>query len=47
MIQESEIKQRKKEFKLLVEKIKEYKTIVIYRHQSPDFDALSSLAIEE
>ena len=42
MIQESEIKQRKKEFKLLLEKIKEYKTIVIYRHQSPDFDALGS-----
>ncbi len=42
MIQDNEIHQRKKEFKLLLEKIKEYKTIVIYRHQSPDFDALGS-----
>ncbi len=42
MIQDGEIKQRKKEFRLLLGKIKEYDTIVIYRHLSPDFDALGS-----
>lgn len=33
------IKEYKKIYKEILKKIKEYQTIVVYRHQSPDFDA--------
>ena len=33
------IKEYKKIYKEILKKIEEYQTIVVYRHQSPDFDA--------
>ena len=32
----------KKEFKLALKKIKEYETIVVFRHQRPDYDAFGT-----
>lgn len=40
MVQKMKIKTQ--QIKLLITKIKQYKTIVVFRHESPDFDALGS-----
>ena len=42
MITDKQIKQMHAQFKELEKEIKDYDTIIIYRHQSPDFDALGS-----
>lgn len=42
MITNEELKQFRVQFKALEKDIKEYSTIVIYRHKSPDFDALGA-----
>lgn len=42
MISNDELKQMHDEFKMLEKAIKEYELIILYRHQSPDFDALGS-----
>lgn len=42
MISDNEIKQMHLQFKQLEKDIKAYESIVIYRHQSPDYDALGS-----
>ncbi len=42
MISDNELKQMHDEFKMLEKAIREYSLIMIYRHQSPDFDALGS-----
>ena len=42
MITSEELKQFRKEFKVLEEDIKQYPRIILFRHKSPDFDALGS-----
>ena len=42
MISEQELKEMSTQFKELEKNIKEYSMIIIYRHQSPDFDALGA-----
>lgn len=42
MILQEELKKMNRDFKILLKKIQEYDTIIIYRHKSPDFDALGS-----
>ncbi len=42
MISNEEIKSFREKFKYLEKKISEYSLIVIYRHESPDFDALGA-----
>lgn len=39
---EINLKKLNKEFKTLLDEIKEFSTIVVYRHKSPDFDAFGS-----
>ncbi len=42
MITDQELKQMHLQFKALEKEIKEYSLIIIYRHKSPDFDALGA-----